>query len=244
MPEPMTRVPAVTVEQMIDVDRWTIEAGISLLQMMENAGRAVALSAATRLRAEGATGRVVVLAGSGGNGGGGMVAARRLALWGWPVSVHLTRHPAALSGAAAHQARALESVGVPLRPPGEALVLSAGDVVVDALVGYSLRGAPSGEVARLVEALAGLRGAVTVIALDVPTGLDPDTGHASDVTVRADLTVTLALPKTGLLTDGAREWVGDLWLADISVPPSVLERAGVSPGRPFAEGDLVRLPVR
>ena len=81
-----------------------------------------------------------------------------------------------------------------------------------------------------------------VLALDLPSGLDPDTGVPSDPTIRATRTLALGLPKVGLLQAEAASWVGEIWLADISIPMRAYAAVGVAPGPLFVESDLVRMP--
>lgn len=244
-------IPTVSVAQMREVDRLAVEvAGVTLMQMMENAGRALA-EVVRRTCGGDLRGRcVVVLAGTGGNGGGGLVAARRMAGWGAGVDVVLTGRPADLTGVPAHQHRALAMTGVRVHAEPErssrcaeadvvAEAIAAADVIVDALVGYSLTGAPRGTVRELVE--ASNAASAPVVSLDVPSGLDPDTGQPALPTARADATLALALPKTGLLGQAARPHVGDLYLADIGVPPEVFRRVGVEVGDLFAVADIIRL---
>jgi NAD(P)H-hydrate epimerase len=243
MTERMARldvVPAVTAAQMREVDRIMVEDfGISVLQMMENAGRA--LAELTRLRLPALSRRrVLVLAGRGGNGGGGLAAARRLAIWGAEVSVVLARPVSGLAGAAAHQLAPLRAMGVPIHDPAEAgSLLHRADVVLDALLGYSLDGPPREPEAGLIRAANSHD--VPIFALDLPSGLDPDRGMPHDPTIRASCTMTLALPKVGLLRPEATESVGELWLADISVPANAYAGFGIDPGPLFAESDLVRI---
>src|SRR5260370_25312708 len=136
-------VPAVTAAQMREVDRKMVEDfGISLLQMMESAGRG--LAELTRLHFSGVRRRrVVVLAGRGGNGGGGMAAARRLAIWGAEVSVVLAHPEQALAEAPAHQLASLRAMGVPVHGPAEApsLFHQAG-LVLDAPLCHRLDAPP------------------------------------------------------------------------------------------------------
>lgn len=233
-------VPAVTAAQMREVDRFMVDdLGISLLQMMENAGRA--LGELTRIHCGGVVQRrVVVLAGRGGNGGGGLAAARRLANWGAEVHLVLAHPDAALSEATAHQLASLRALGVPEHRHAEtASILHGADVVLDALLGYGLEGPPREPEAGLIR-IANSHG-VAVIALDIPSGLDPDRGVPNDPTARAARTLTLALPKVGLLRPEAAISVGELWLADISVPALAYARLGIHPGRLFAESDLIRI---
>jgi NAD(P)H-hydrate epimerase len=243
MAERVTRldlVPAVTAAQMRQVDRMMVEdLGISLLQMMENAGRA--LAELTRIQLSGLTRRrVVVLAGRGGNGGGGMAAARRLAIWGAEVRVVLAHPEASLAEVPKRQLASLQAIGVPIHRPAEApTLLHEADVAVDALLGYSLSGPPREPEAGLIRA-ANSHG-IPVLALDLPSGLDPDRGVPHDPTIRATRTLALALPKVGLLRPEAARSVGELWLADISVPPRAYAPFGITTGSLFAESDLVHI---
>ncbi len=217
----------ITEDQMIEVDRSMIEDfHIELKQMMENAGRNLAHAVLGAC----SPARVAVLAGSGGNGGGGLVAARHLANAGIDVVVTTTRPAANMSPVAAHQLDILQRMGVEF---SDVPVLS--EVVVDALIGYSLRGAPEGRSAELIDQLAEHRG--TVVALDTPSGLNVTTGETPGACVVADLTVTLALPKVGLRQANQ---VGELLLSDISVPRSLT--AALGPAAPdFSMGSLLRV---
>jgi NAD(P)H-hydrate epimerase len=212
---------------MREIDRLMVdELHIDLLQMMENAGRSLAELALSRFTPS----TVTVLAGPGGNGGGGMAAARHLANRGTGVTVVLSR-PDALTPVPAHQADVLRRMDLPMpRDPQPA------DLIVDALLGYSLRGDPSGRTAELITWVNAQSS--PIVSLDTPSGLDVTTGRVGDPSVRATATLTLALPKRGLL--GA-ETVGELYLADISVPPSLYERLGFRPPRPFGRVGVVRL---
>jgi NAD(P)H-hydrate epimerase len=236
-------IPTVTVDQMREVDRLMIEdMAIILLQMMENAGRALATQARHMLGGDALGQHIVVLAGRGGNGGGGMAAARRLFNWGADVAVILGQEPEELQGAPAHQLAILGKIGVPVHGPGhggpDGTILRSANLILDALIGYSLRGAPREPLASLIRA-ANAAGR-PVLALDLPSGLDGDSGAASEPTIRAAATLTLALPKVGLVQPAARAWVGELYVADISVPEVVYQRLGLRVGPIFARSDIVR----
>jgi NAD(P)H-hydrate epimerase len=229
-------VPWLTVDQMREVDRLMTEAlGISLVQMMENAGRSVALLARRLLEGDAADRRVLVLAGPGGNGGGGLVAARHLAVAGGDVEVRLSRPLDELAPVPRDQCAILGRIGVPVEVGLVGRVEP--DLVIDGLLGYSQEGAPRGITAQLIESVAARR----VLSLDVPSGLELSTGVLQEPFVRAHATLTLALPKEGLRAPGAAAAVGDLYLADISVPPSVYERLGVAYRSPFGASTIVRL---
>jgi NAD(P)H-hydrate epimerase len=165
---------------------------------------------------------VTVLAGSGGNGGGALVAARRLENWGAAVSVALAQPATAMTAVPAHQLSILERMGIPIVAVESVASLTAADVVLDGLIGYSLKGPPTGPAAELIEWAN--RQNSPVLAPDVPSGVDADTGIAFDPAIRASATVTLALPKVGLLGPGVECHVGELYLADLSVPPSLYRR--------------------
>jgi NAD(P)H-hydrate epimerase len=148
-----------------------------------------------------------------------------------------------MRGVPRQQLSILEWIGIPVRlaADGIAEVLAGGDLVIDALIGYSLRGAPAGPVATLIrEANASGR---RILALDLPSGLDGDSGDASDPTIRATETLTLALPKRGLLALAARPWVGQLHLADIAVPEKVYRRLGLTVGPLFARSDIIPITL-
>jgi NAD(P)H-hydrate epimerase len=227
-------VPALTAAQMREVDRIAVEEfGLALLQMMENAGRALARTALDML--EPAGGRVVVLAGSGGNGGGGLCCARHLHNWGVAVSIVLSKAHVELRGAARAQLDVLRAAGVrPIEEQQAGAAVAEADLTVDALIGYSLRGAPQGRVAALI-ALCNRRSRRT-LSLDVPSGLDATTGQAPGAVVRPERTLTLALPKTGL-----RHAPGALALADIGIPPEVYLGVGVSFAPMFGASDRLEL---
>jgi hydroxyethylthiazole kinase-like uncharacterized protein yjeF len=232
-------VPHVTVETMRAVDRLLDEAGLGLASLAEQAGRALA-HAARRLVGGAVDGTVVtVLAGHGGNGAGGLAGARLLASAGADVRVLLVRDTVRLPG----QRDVLERWGVDVRvvdpgaPPGARDL--PGDLVIDAMLGYGadppLRGVPE----QLAEWLR--RHDVPVVALDLPSGLGADVGLRGPC-VTADVTVTLAAPKVGLLPPITHPYVGDLYLADLGVPPEVWRAVGVEPVV-FDRGPLVRLTV-
>lgn len=214
-------VPAVTAEQMRELDRIaTEETGPSLLQMMENAGRNLALLAMDLMGPHWRNTRIVILAGSGGNGGGGICAGRHLANRGVPVSLCLA-DPRDLSEAATAQRRVFESAAGKEVSVGRIAALEA-DLILDALIGYGLKSAPRGATEELIS-WAGDRKA-PILALDVPSGIDATTGHAPGKFICPTWTMTLALPKLGLLPQNT----GQLFLADIGIPPVAIRR--IAPG--------------
>lgn len=230
-------LPFLTVEQMVEVDRAMIEDfGVQLIQMMENAGRSLARVARTCFEAE-AMRRVAVLAGTGGNGGGALVCARRLWNWGADVAVFVSAEDDRFTDVPRHQLDIVRRMGIPIAvgaPPRDEV-----NLVIDGVIGYSLRGDPRGAAAELIR-WANMQPA-PVLSLDVPSGMDATTGAVRDPAIRAAATLTLALPKKGLREPAVRSLVGGLYLADISVPPELYSRMGLDVGPVFAEDEVLRL---
>jgi NAD(P)H-hydrate epimerase len=217
---------ACTAEQMRAIDeRAASEYGMPTLLLMENAGRAVSERALRMLRKRknsAAPPRVQVLCGKGNNGGDGFVAARHLLNRGARVECLLAGDPAEVRGDARVNMELLEKLGLPVQPRagGTAPRLDA-DLLVDALLGTGFRGEPRGPVGAMITAIneAGL----PVLAVDLPSGLDADTGRPASLCVRATETVTFGLPKVGLLGYPGRALAGKLAVANISLPHPLLE---------------------
>lgn len=240
-PESTFPVQSITTEQMIEVDRAMIEDfEIKLEQMMENAGRNLAHLARMRFLSGNPVGkRVAVLAGSGGNGGGVMVAARRLHNWGAEVEVFLTRAVENLTPVPAWQSRILTNKKVPVYP--ESIPTSEYELILDGVIGYSLSGDPRGVARDMIHWINDQ--SVPVLSLDTPSGIGLTTGQIYDPVVNATATMTLALPKAGLLTPTTSPLVGELYLADISVPPELYQipSLGIDLGPIFAESEILRI---
>jgi NAD(P)H-hydrate epimerase len=230
-------IPTIARDQMIEVDRLMIEEyGILLIQMMENAGRNLA-EMGSRLLDGSMNGRkVVVLCGAGNNGGGGMVAARHLSNRGADVKIKLVGSPERIKEVPAHQWHILQIMELPEAQPGD---LVTADLIVDAMVGYGLTGDLHGKAAAWVGLVH--QAGQCVLSLDVPSGLDANLGMSGRVCIRADATLTLALPKMGLMSDEAGPYVGDLYLADIGVPSSLYHRIGLDIGLLFEEDTIIRV---
>ena len=237
---PLRSIRAVTRAQMIEVDRLMVEHyHISLLQMMENAGLNLALLASWRFLAGNHVGkRVTILAGKGGNGGGALVCARHLVNWGAEASVVLTAPRSQLGEVPGHQFSILKKIGVPDIQASDIHGLPETDLIIDGIIGTSLNGDPRPPADNLIR-LANDHPA-PILALDISTGLDADTGEIFDPAVMAEVTMTLALPKQGLLQVSAKPWVGDIYLADISVPTSLYNDLGV-PSPIFHNGPIIHL---
>jgi NAD(P)H-hydrate epimerase len=234
-------LPELNSQQMREVDRLMVEQyEIELIQMMENAGRSLANLARARFFDGDPGGRsLAVIAGTGGNGGGALAAARHLANRGATVSIVVSRAERYLSKAALHQLEILKRMGLPVSEVGRTPALGQVELILDGVIGYSLKGVPRGPAAAMIR-WANAHPA-PVLALDVPSGVDVSTGSAYDPAIRATATMTLALPKKGLLAQDLAQQVGELYLADIGVPPGLYSRLGIEIGPIFARAGILRL---
>ena len=214
---------------MRNIDRRAIrEFGIPGPVLMENA--AAAIMAEMERFFEGLAGvRVGIVCGKGNNGGDGLALARRLRIRGVPVRVALLAPFAALQGEAKMNLAVLRKTAVEIVPNASPQAISSlvdwSDVLVDAMLGVGLSSPLKGTYAFVVELLnaAGR----PVVAVDVPTGVNSDTGEVMGSAVRADLTVTMALPKRGLVLYPGASHAGKMRVADIGMPPEVIEKENI-----------------
>jgi NAD(P)H-hydrate epimerase len=219
----------LTRQQVREVDRRAIESyGMSALVLMENAGRGVAET----MLAVGVRGPVVICCGKGNNGGDGFVIARHLENRGVSVQVLLLADPAQLRGEAKANWNILEHANTTRAVLGPDFtldrlpeLLSDTDWIVDALLGTGATGEPQPPYGA---AIAAMNAAVKkVMAVDLPSGLDCDTGHAASQTIVAERTCTFVASKPGLLAPGAERFTGRVHVIDIGVPRRlILEVAG------------------
>lgn len=221
-------VPRLVSAQAREVDRLVAERfAIPVAWLMEAAGWQVARHC---------RGRTAVLCGRGNNGGDGLAAARHLHRWGRLAGVACA-DVRRLTGPAAEEAAALRALGVPIAAEPD---LGDATVVLDALLGTGLTRAPEGVLAEWIEVVNG--SGRRVVSVDVPSGLDADTGVAAGACVRADVTVTLGLPKAGLLEADGLARAGEIWVADIGVPAEAYAAIGLDvPARLFAMHDRFEL---
>lgn len=231
------RIPFVTTQQMVEVDRQMIEAyDIQLIQMMENAGRNLAELGRRMLGGDVRSKRIAVLCGAGNNGGGGMVAARHLHNWGTDILLKVLSPQDLLKDVPAHQFQILKKMGI---PDQETIDLNTVDLVIDAMIGYGLTGEPRGAIADWIRRVNAA--ARPVLALDTPSGLNTTTGMPGKPCLHATATMTLALPKTGLANPEAAAYVGDLYLADISVPPQLYTKIGIENPPKFHHNTIIKI---
>lgn len=203
----------LTPLQMGEADRAAKVGGVDGFGMMEAAGSAVAAAVGARWP----MGPVTVLCGPGNNGGDGFVAARHLAAAGWPVKLALLGSRDKLVGEAAHAASLWKG---PLAPFSSESLEGAG-IVIDAMFGAGLSRPLDGQALALVDALKARR--IPTCAIDVPSGLDGASGRILGATAPADLTVTFFRKKPGHLLYPGRGLCGDIEVADIGTPVSVLD---------------------
>jgi NAD(P)H-hydrate epimerase len=206
----------LTREQVRAIDRRAIEEfGVPGIVLMENAGR----GAAEVLLALGARGPVLACCGKGNNGGDGFVIARHLDNRGLPVRVLLFAKPEELTGDAAINFTIIRRSRVPWEvrngPP-----LEAAEWIVDALFGTGLAGAVRPPFDAVIAAINS--GGAKVLAVDIPSGLDCDTGEPLGPTVRADHTVTFVAAKKGFENPASQQWVGAIHVVDIGAPRAAL----------------------
>ena len=235
--------PTVSSDQMEKVDDLaTRHFGLDLVQLMENAGYLTARLAREiigRLDKR----KITVLVGKGNNGGGGIIAARHLQNWAAKVTVIIPDHPDNISRLNNEQLGVLRSMFVDRqfntsRLMWEDSVLKA-DLVIDALLGYKINRNPEGDYSYLIELVN--KSKAKKLSIDIPSGLNPNTGDPYSPCIKADYTLTLALPKKGLLEKKAKEFVGKLYLGDIGIPKEVYQLLGIEVPNLFEKNELIRI---
>jgi len=226
------------------VDRRAVEAfGMTGMVLMENAGRNAAEVIHRLAPGEPTT----VVCGKGNNGGDGFVIARHLERLGHPVRILLAAEPRELAGDAAANHAIAAKAGIPIIDLSRADAESwraavAGDavgVVVDAVLGTGAQGPPRGAIAAAIEAITAARQASTarsasrrtlVVAVDLPSGMDCDTGLPMGACVQADATVTFVARKKGFDAAAAASRTGEVHVVDIGVPKKLLSEMGIVDG--------------
>ena len=262
---------ALTAAEMREVDRLTTERyGIPSATLMENAGTSVATFVAERFIGRGSARdgtvvigegtdrglrRVVVFCGKGNNGGDGFVVARKLRDAGCGVSVYLFADPKEMGGDAAANRDAWKKSGGEIQVVSDAAGMAAAksaaraaDILVDALLGTGTRGPVEGFLREAIEAINARRPEQTregaIIAVDIPSGANADTGEVGSVAVEADYTVTFTAPKIGMLSGKANECCGYLLVRDIGSPWALIEEVGKSSVRWSEPREFAKFAVR
>lgn len=207
---------------MIEIDRMMIyDFKIDLLIMMENAGMKLANLASRILNDSVTNKKIIVLIGKGNNGGGGLVAARHLHNWGASVSIILGSKEN-LRNIPEKQLEIDEKIGININ---EKIIFQDENLIIDSLIGYNLTGNPREPMAEIIKKANNSN--IPILSLDVPSGLDSSTGIPYNPCIVATTTLTLALPKNGLMVKKAKRFVGELYLADISIPNEIYQKFGV-----------------
>lgn len=241
MAELLKSVPALTPEQRVELAQSMVEVfAVDPLQILESAARHFAHLARDRFLAGDAKDRsVVVLAGAGGKGAVALAAARRLSSWGALVEVFLLRERSRHTAVALRLLETLDRMKVTVREPSEPLAAEGPDAILEGTVGSGLRGRPKADLADAIRWAAAQR--IPVLSLEVPAGMDAGSGGVSSPSVKATATLALALPYKGVVTHGAEEHRGELYLGDLGVPQAAIRRLGLKVGPIFSEKDLLRL---
>ncbi|MFN9370089.1 MAG: NAD(P)H-hydrate epimerase [Planctomycetia bacterium] len=224
---------SLTRAEVRDVDRRAIEEfGLPVIELRENAGR----NAAHLLHSLAPDAAIAIVCGRGNNGGDGFVMARHLELAGHAVRLLAVGGPAGDGGDAATNRHVIDAAGIPLTVLDSApeatwdAALAGVAWVVDALLGTGAAGPARGETATAIAAIARAHeaGAARVFAVDLPSGLDCDTGRPFGPCVRADVTATFVARKSGFDRPGAAAYTGTVHVLDIGVPRRLLASMGLA----------------
>jgi len=216
-------VKVLNAAQMREVDRRTAELGIANIVLMENAGHRV-MELLGRRYAPLSGQRIVVFCGKGNNGGDGLVVARQLHTRVHPRSLHVVMagDPTEMRGDAAENFKMLQAVGCAVTREITA-EMQAASLVIDALLGTGIHGAAMGRSAELIRAINEGFPLADVVAVDLPSGLDSDSGVVAGDAVRADHTVTFTAPKPCQVLWPACDFAGELHVEPIGSPPELYE---------------------
>jgi NAD(P)H-hydrate epimerase len=219
----LQQIPLITLEQMKEVDRLACgKYRIKSTQLIENSGLRLAILIKTFLKNTVKDKKIVIAAGKGNKGRGGIFTAKILSQWGAKVTIlHIHKDPdrhgrqfgAHLNDNSIEQLYGVSTLNYFLD--------NSAELVIDALIGSGLSGKPSGNAEKMINNLNSSQ--LPVISLDIPSGLHGTTGAVEGSSVIAYATLTLALPKIGLLLPEASKFVGRLYLADIGIPLSLYQ---------------------
>ncbi|MFH1977897.1 MAG: NAD(P)H-hydrate epimerase [Candidatus Aenigmatarchaeota archaeon] len=234
-------IPIITKEQMTKIDELAVKHfGIEIMQMMEIAGKNTAEMARKMLkRVKGK--EIVCLAGKGNNGGDALVAAKYLTNWGAKVTVINVNHPDEMNQLTKEQNGILRSMHVSLLYTTNVMafekIFKTTDLIIDGLLGYSVNGNPRGFYGKVIEMANHVN--KKILSIDIPSGLDPNTGEAYEPCIKASVTLCLTLPKKGCVEN--KKFAGDIYVADMGIPNEVYELMGLHVGPIFQEKDIIKL---
>ncbi len=237
-------VPTLDNDQARAVERLlTDDYRMDPLQLLENAGRSLADLAVRMIDVPLMDAAILVVAGKNSHGAAALAAARHLLARGAWVQVVGTHPPEQYKEHAAHQLVTLQAMGVTFLWDEEGVTtpLPEADLILDAMIGYGMRGDPRGRARDLVHLANASH--TPILSLDVPTGVDSEDGVCFDPHIRAAATLALALPKRGLLIPPARSACGRLFVADQAWPLDVYSEVAIEPPLLFRNESLVELQV-
>ncbi len=227
----LTPFPIVTASESRQFDQLAEEAGLPSLVLMENAALRIAEVLQQHFELDPPK-RIVIVCGKGNNGGDGMALARHLSNIGFQVQVFLLADPSELRGDAATNYKVAANFGVPIQPIVSSEQLSqlieplqSADLVVDALLGTGITGEVRGLHAEAIPLVTNY--ASRILSVDIPSGINSDTGEICGVAVRADATVTLGAIKLGLMVFPGADYAGDLFLGSLGIPDSLLTKLNI-----------------
>jgi NAD(P)H-hydrate epimerase len=232
-------LPYITIEQMQKLENNTVEKyGISLMQMMENAGLNLAVLARDKFLIKNIPQKkVVVVAGTGRNSGIAMAAARFLSNWGTQVSIVLTDSRGKFIPETIAQFSICQKMKIPMVNS-----IDDADLIIDGIFGGGLKGEPSAQAVKFIEMIN--QSKADTLSIEAPSGLDLNGGKPSIPTVKANATLVLAIPKIGHFKLNAAKLIGDLYMADISIPPEIypsLKIENTILKKAFQESTLVKI---
>ncbi|MFC1653501.1 NAD(P)H-hydrate epimerase [Patescibacteria group bacterium] len=241
----MTSIPSISVDQMKTIDKITVENfGLSIEMMMEHASRAIFKLASEMLGAL-KNKKIIILCGKGNNGGDGIGSARFFKNAGANTIVIISSSPAELSIDSKKQHDIAHNMFIPIYSTNTIStkevqdLIQNSDLIIDALIGYNLRGNPKEPISSLIRRANESK--IPILAVDIPSGLTGNKGKPSNPTIKATSTVTLGLPKKGLYKESAKKFVGELYLGDLSIPMQAYKEIGVSTNNIFHEKSLIKI---
>jgi NAD(P)H-hydrate epimerase len=236
-----------TAKEMQFLDRIAVENGLTIEQMMELAGWHIlplikSMGISTRSH-------VVVVCGTGNKGGDGLCAARHLLNHGYRTTIILLSSN--ITPEAKHQLDLLHKIDANIilykNSKQEAKhkeiekIINSGTLIIDALIGYNLKGAPRDDFAEVIDLINKTR--KNVISYDLPTGIDPTTGECFEPYIRAYATLSLALPKKAFTKNKTRQKCGKIYIADIGIPHFLYERVSPNSRPNFGQVNTFFAPI-
>ena len=226
-----------TKAEMQEIDQTTIKNfNISPLIMLENAGKSLAVITREILNKNVYNKNILVLFGKGNNGAGGLIASRHLSNWGANVEVLSLFHSNDLKNNAKSQLQIIDNMKISII---NTVRNNNYDLIIDAIFGYNFKSPTNTHMNNIINHVNESK--IFVISLDLPSCLDADDGIVNDVTVKSNLTLTLGFPKKGLFNLESRKYVGELYLADISIPNSIYSKFGININEFFSKTFISKL---